>query len=110
MSFQDRTLACADCSKDFVFTVGEQEFYEQRGFTNTPKRCEDCRAKKKSQAGGGGSAGRGPKRPGGGAGAGGDRPKFPATCSRCSANFDAPFQPKEGRPVFCRKCFEANKG
>ena len=108
MSFQDRTLSCSDCGKDFTFTVGEQEFYAQRGFTNEPKRCEDCRSKRKAQGGGGGGGGKGGFRSVGGGG--GSKPKFPAVCSRCNANFDAPFQPKEGRPVFCRDCFEASKG
>ena len=27
MAFQDKTLKCKDCGCDFVFTVGEQEFY-----------------------------------------------------------------------------------
>ena len=108
MPFQDKTLACSDCGKDFTFTAGEQEFFQQKGFTNTPKRCEDCRSKKKADRGGSGGRGA-PRGPRGGGGGGQDRPKFPATCSRCGANFDAPFEPKEGRPVFCRECFQANK-
>lgn len=107
MSFQEERLTCADCGKEFIFTVGEQEFYQQRGFTNKPKRCEDCRSKKKAQGGrdrssGGFSGGRG-------GGPRGPSQKFPATCSRCGTQFDAPFQPKEGRPILCRSCFESNK-
>jgi hypothetical protein len=30
-----------DCSGDFVFTVGEQEFYEEKGLENEPARCRD---------------------------------------------------------------------
>jgi hypothetical protein len=26
MSFADKTLTCRDCSEEFVFTAGEQEF------------------------------------------------------------------------------------
>jgi DNA-directed RNA polymerase subunit RPC12/RpoP len=43
---EDRILVCADCGDDFVFTVGEQEFFEERGFSE-PRRCKDCRDKRK---------------------------------------------------------------
>lgn len=45
----DRTISCLDCGSDFAFTAGEQEFYAQRGFTESPKRCPSCRARRKSQ-------------------------------------------------------------
>ncbi len=45
---QDITLTCKDCGKEFVFTVGEQEFYQEKGFTNQPTRCIDCRKAKKA--------------------------------------------------------------
>lgn len=45
--YQDKTLVCKDCGNEFVFTVGEQEFYAEKGFTNEPKRCKDCRDKAK---------------------------------------------------------------
>lgn len=41
----DKTLICKDCSKEFVFTEGEQEFYKEKGLTNEPQRCPDCRTK-----------------------------------------------------------------
>ncbi len=40
---EDKTLTCKDCGKEFVFTKGEQEFYAEKGFTNEPTRCADCR-------------------------------------------------------------------
>lgn len=46
---QDKTLVCKDCGKEFVFTVGEQEFYKEKGFDNEPVRCPDCRRAKKNQ-------------------------------------------------------------
>jgi CxxC-x17-CxxC domain-containing protein len=49
----DRTISCLDCGADFAFTAGEQEFYAQRGFTESPKRCPTCRARRKSQRQGG---------------------------------------------------------
>lgn len=45
----DKTLVCKDCSKEFVFTEGEQDFYKEKGLTNEPQRCPDCRKAKKQQ-------------------------------------------------------------
>ncbi|MCI0502008.1 MAG: zinc-ribbon domain-containing protein [Fusobacteria bacterium] len=45
----DKTLVCVDCGADFVFTQGEQEFYAEKGFSNEPKRCPECRKAKKQQ-------------------------------------------------------------
>lgn len=46
---EDKTLVCCDCGSDFVFSSGEQEFYKEKGFDNEPKRCKDCRDKKKNE-------------------------------------------------------------
>jgi DNA-directed RNA polymerase subunit RPC12/RpoP len=46
---EDRTLVCKDCGKEFIFTVGEQEFYKEKGFDNDPVRCPDCRRARKQQ-------------------------------------------------------------
>ena len=43
----DRTISCLDCGTEFTFTAGEQDFYAQRGFTESPKRCPGCRARRK---------------------------------------------------------------
>ena len=45
----DKTLSCVDCSSEFVFTEGEQEFYKEKGFENEPKRCPGCRKARKQQ-------------------------------------------------------------
>ena len=47
---EDKTLQCIDCKQDFDFTKGEQEFYQDKGFT-PPKRCKVCRDKKKQERG-----------------------------------------------------------
>jgi cold shock CspA family protein len=39
MSFTDKHLGCRDCGGQFIFTAGEQEFYAQKGFANSPVRC-----------------------------------------------------------------------
>lgn len=45
--FKDKTIKCIDCGEEFTFTAGEQQFYQEKGFTNEPKRCKACRDKKK---------------------------------------------------------------
>ena len=40
----DKTLTCRDCQRTFSFTVGEQGFYKEKGYTNAPRRCKNCKA------------------------------------------------------------------
>lgn len=46
---QDKVIVCKDCGKEFTFTVRDQEFYKEMGFTNEPVRCKECRAIKKAK-------------------------------------------------------------
>ena len=46
---EDKTLQCKDCGAEFVFTVGEQNFYKEKGFENEPQRCPECRRARKMQ-------------------------------------------------------------
>lgn len=39
---------CSDCGDPFVFTVREQEFYKEKGYSE-PKRCFKCRQLRKQQ-------------------------------------------------------------
>ena len=41
--YQDKTLVCKECGREFVFTAGEQEFYAEKGFAHEPQRCRECR-------------------------------------------------------------------
>ena len=41
-------LICKDCKKEFDFTVGEQRFYEEKGFA-APIRCKEGRDAKKAR-------------------------------------------------------------
>ena len=45
----DKTIVCRECSKEFLFTEGEQAFYKEKGLDNEPKRCKECRDKRKAQ-------------------------------------------------------------
>ena len=116
----DRTLTCADCGQEFVFTASEQQSYSDRGFSD-PRRCRNCRANRKAQMGGGdsgGMGGGGGYSAGGGYGGGGGgggfrerRPRemFDATCSNCGKTAQVPFRPTSGKPVFCDDCFSRRR-
>ena len=49
--YEDKTLICKECGEEFVFTAGEQEFYEAKGFVNEPQRCKACRDAVRMQPG-----------------------------------------------------------
>lgn len=49
LAVSDKNITCKDCGKDFMFTVGEQEFFKEKGFENDPVRCPDCRRARKNQ-------------------------------------------------------------
>lgn len=91
MSFTDRELQCVDCNATFTFSANEQEFYAQKGFTNDPKRCPDCRTANKRQRGGGSY--------------GSTRQMHPAVCAGCGTRTEVPFLPTQDRPVYCRECY-----
>ncbi len=95
MSFTDRELQCADCGSTFTFTIGEQEFYATKGFTNDPKRCPDCRSTRKADRSG--------------YGGGRQRRMYTVVCAQCGVETEVPFEPREDRPVYCRDCYSANK-
>jgi CxxC-x17-CxxC domain-containing protein len=90
--FQDRVLKCVDCGADFVFTAGEQHFYHDKNFKNEPKRCKNCKAKRQ-----------------GGSGPGFTKSETHTSCSQCGRETTVPFKPTQGRPVYCRECFQSRK-
>ena len=100
MEFQDKVLKCIDCGADFVFTAGEQLFFHDKQFKNEPKRCRACKAKRVSVLGAA------PMRAGGGGFA---KVETKATCSHCGKETTVPFRPTQGRPVFCRECFQQRR-
>ena len=86
MGFVDRDVLCVSCGATFVFSAGEQQFFKERGFTNEPKHCKQCKAKRQ------GTAGR-------------QRTETQVKCSECGCQTTVPFKPTQGRPVLCRTCF-----
>lgn len=98
----DRMVRCVDCGAEFEFTGREQQFYEEKGW-NQPRRCKNCRAKRKPAAGahsqhdsteneGETTIIAAPA-------------KFKVNCSSCGMETIVPFKPDPNRPVYCRSCF-----
>ena len=88
--FEDKTLTCKECGQEFVFTAGEQEFYEAKGFVNEPQRCKACRDARKAASRA-------------------NREMFVTVCASCGAEAKVPFKPREDRPVYCSECFAKMK-
>ena len=88
--YEDKTLVCKECGKEFIFSAGEQEFYASKGFVNEPQRCKACRDAKKNAA-----------KPA--------RELFTTTCARCGKEAKVPFQPSNDRPVYCSECYAEMK-
>jgi len=86
---QDKTLVCKECGKEFVFSANEQSFFAEKGFENEPGRCPACRANRRTT-----------RRV---------REMYDVVCAECGRTTQVPFQPTEGRPVYCRDCFEARR-
>ncbi|HLA76271.1 MAG TPA: zinc-ribbon domain containing protein [Vicinamibacteria bacterium] len=93
MEYRDKTLVCIDCGKDFVFTAGEQLFYAGKNFKNEPKRCKDCKGRRNTRVSPNSR----------------DRVETTATCSQCGKDTTVPFKPTQGRPVYCKECFQQRK-
>ena len=100
MEFQDKVLKCVDCGADFVFTAGEQLFFHDKQFKNEPKRCKGCKGKRASTVGAVPSS----ERSGGYV-----KVETRTTCSGCGKETTVPFKPTQGRPVFCRECFQQRR-
>jgi CxxC-x17-CxxC domain-containing protein len=98
--FVDRILKCSECGAEFLFTAGEQRFYQEKNFRNEPKRCKACKDKREQG---------GRRRSAGGGGGGGQRMEISAVCSQCGKQTTLPFRPTQGRPVYCRECFQQRR-
>jgi CxxC-x17-CxxC domain-containing protein len=96
MEYHDRVLKCAECSAEFVFTAGEQMFFADKGFKNEPKRCKACKANRSAGNGSGSSPSV-------------QRVETKTVCSQCGKETTVPFKPTQGRPVYCRECFQQRR-
>ncbi len=95
MEYHDKVLKCADCGSEFVFTAGEQMFFADKGFKNEPKRCKACKSKRGQGSGSGSGSFQ--------------RSETKTTCSQCGKETTVPFKPTQGRPVYCRECFQQRR-
>ena len=91
MALEDKTLTCRECGQEFIFTAGEQEFYLSRSLVNEPRRCPECRAARRR------------------GGYGDSRRVFSVVCAACGVETTVPFEPTEGRPVYCKECYAKMK-
>ena len=87
--YEDKILICKDCGQEFTFTEGEQRFYEEKGFDREPQRCKNCRDKRKREKT--------------------NKRMFSVKCDGCGNDAQVPFEPKDGRPVYCSECFSKMK-
>ena len=73
-------------TNEFTFTVGEQEFYAEKGLVNKPKRCPECRKTRRMNQRA-------------------KRKLYDVTCSDCGCQTQVPFKPISGKEVYCKECY-----
>lgn len=95
---EDRLIKCKDCGQMFTFTVSEQNFYREKGFENDPVRCKECRNLKKANRNNGQNRNRQNRD-------NRNRQMHTVRCSECGKPALVPFKPSNGKPVFCRDCY-----
>lgn len=88
----DRYLNCKECSASFLFSAGEQLFFAERGLTNEPKRCPNCRSLMRFKS------------------LGVDESKVTTVnCAECQGPAIVPFVPRGHRPIYCSGCLKIQK-
>src|SRR5438876_12222862 len=95
MEFQDWLITCVGCGTKISWTAGQQHFSGDKNFKNAPKRCKTCKGKRAARPAGGGAAR--------------ERVETQTTFSACGKETTVPFRPTQGRPVFCKECFQSRK-
>jgi CxxC-x17-CxxC domain-containing protein len=101
MEFSDRTVKCATCGRDFLFTTKEQEFFVGKGFKE-PRHCRECRQQRKHERDEAVAQATGQPLPAG-------REMFKVICATCQRETLVPFKPITGKPVLCKDCFIAQR-
>ncbi|MCW5960305.1 MAG: zinc-ribbon domain containing protein [Pyrinomonadaceae bacterium] len=83
-------IPCVQCKEIFIFSEKEQQLFYERNMP-TPQRCTKCRSKKNASKAADPSS------------------KFEIVCDNCGRHDRVPFQPKTGRTVLCRDCYQASR-
>ena len=88
--YNDKTIICVDCGNKFIFSSGEQEFYNQKGFKTEPTRCKTCRIALRDRL-----------KP--------QRAMYEVVCSKCQKIAKVPFEPRHDKPILCEECYKMSK-
>jgi CxxC-x17-CxxC domain-containing protein len=88
MEYTNKTLQCVGCGQPFVWSATDQFLYAGRGLRHQPKRCGACRARRQAPRA---------------------RPRTAVVCAGCGRETSVPFQPREGRPVYCDACYSLKR-
>ncbi len=48
LDFEDKTIICCDCHKPFLWSHGEQLYYQDRSLS-PPRRCPQCRESRRKR-------------------------------------------------------------
>lgn len=87
--YTDQTLICRDCGEEFVFTVGEQEFFLSKGLGSVPQRCKPCRDRRKRRR---------------------EPVLYEIVCERCGKVTTVTFEPSPDRAAYCGDCYRMLSG
>ena len=86
MSLTDKEIICKECGAAFMWSGGEQEFFAEKGLTNTPTRCPICRKKKDVKHS--------------------FQTSYDIACAECGKKSQSPFKPADLQNVLCQECFD----
>jgi CxxC-x17-CxxC domain-containing protein len=89
---QPKNLTCTECGAIFIFSTGEQEFFNQRNLVNEPRRCPGCRLSMRFMRNGRDAS-----------------QLSDVSCADCQKPTRVPFKPRGLRPVFCYDCLAQRK-
>ena len=95
-NFVDIDILCVDCESEFVWKVGEQIFFRDKGLQNPPKRCRECKQAKNERIASVAAAQADSVK---------QKIEVAVYCARCNGYTTVPFYPSQGRPVYCRSCY-----
>lgn len=89
---RDKQLECTKCGNAFLFSAKEAQNFLDKGLTNEPKKCLECRAKERAKKE--------------------SKVRQEVTCATCGAAIEVPFVPARAasgelvRPLYCIQHFE----